>query len=181
MAATPTSRTLEVLKSWGYHADKVERYMISWKAAPENWLPYILERFEGAKIDKAVMDQIVARAIQAQKKAFGTRKDWGGFGDILSVGDGGITLIQCCASSGIAEHIKKISGEDCWEHLNAWLDAGGCVEMWGWRKIKPPEGSRRSWWGRVLLIFKDDDGNVCSKDVGDYSIDSTTRPGKAAG
>lgn len=177
MVASPTARTLEVLKDWGYYADRVERYMLSWKADPMKYMPRILERYEGAVIDRVVMDQILAQVLQAKKDSFGTRKDWGGFGDVLSAGDG-ITLIQCCVSGGLKNHIDKICGEDCWEWLDAWLNNGGRVEVWGWRKIKPPPGSRRTWWGRVVVIYKNEGGEVCAKDVGDYAVGTIQRPGK---
>ena len=71
------------------------------------------------------------------------RKDLFGFVDIVAVHETSIIAVQCTAYSGISARVNKIV-EECAEPATAWLNAGGRIEVWGWRKlIRPING--KSW------------------------------------
>jgi len=78
----------------------------------------------------------------------GIRQDLFGFIDIIALDVSeypGIIGVQCCAMSGMAAHRTKIL-EECHEEAELWLDAGGTIELWGWRKLKMKRGGKAMRW-----------------------------------
>ena len=63
--------------------------------------------------------------------------------------------VQCC-STDFAAHRAKII-EDCAEPAMQWLQCGGAIEVWGWRKIKVRRGGKAMRWSpRIERILEDD-------------------------
>lgn len=83
-----------------------------------------------------------------------TTVDLFGFADIVAciphatfptpgiVEHGGIKAIQTTSGSHTADRVKKILAEP---RAKAWLESGGRIEVWGWRKLKP-RGVKRPRW-----------------------------------
>ena len=70
------------------------------------------------------------------------RRDLFGFLDLIGIHDEhGIVGVQTTTAKNMAARISKIRGEPMAE---AWLRAGGKIEVHGWRRSKP--GSRRREW-----------------------------------
>jgi len=82
----------------------------------------------------------------------GFRKDLFGFIDVLALTPRGrILAVQSCGSS-FSEHRRKLFGE-CRDVVAEWLNCGGLVELWGWRKVVKERGSKvRIWRPRVERI-----------------------------
>jgi hypothetical protein len=72
----------------------------------------------------------------------GTRRDAFGFIDILAIDADAIVAIQACTASG-AKHLRKIQES---EYADAWLRAGGRIELWIWRKVKLKRGGKAVRW-----------------------------------
>lgn len=86
------------------------------------------------------------------------RQDLLGFIDVISVDEQrGIVGIQCF-STDWAAHVRKIREEKARE-ATAWLQAGGKIELWGWRALKMKRGGERKVFkpriGVVLLVDGD--------------------------
>jgi hypothetical protein len=77
----------------------------------------------------------------------------------LLVLDGGFLGIQVCGKDW-QEHVKKITHEYR-DNTIEWLNSGGRIELWGWRKIKKKRGGKVMIWmpriADVLLV----NGGVC--------------------
>ena len=54
----------------------------------------------------------------------------------------GIVGVQSCGSD-YAGHYKKILAA---QHAPMWIEAGGVLELWGWRKVKKVRGSKVMVW-----------------------------------
>lgn len=74
----------------------------------------------------------------------GVRQDLFGFMDVIALA-GAILGVQACAGSGMAAHRRKIL-EECTEAAEAWLRAGGRIEIWAWRKVKVRRGGKAERW-----------------------------------
>jgi len=71
------------------------------------------------------------------------RVDAFNFIDILAIETDCIVAIQACGQTGHAEHKRKIIDN---EYAKAWIEAGGKIELWSWRKIKKFRGSKMMTW-----------------------------------
>ncbi len=92
------------------------------------------------------------------------RVDVWGFGDVLAAGGGSIYLIQATSGSNSSARYRKIV-EDCAEPAKAWLDSGGRILVWGWRKYKKPV-DRKFWRAYEIEITKADFLGGISIDTG---------------
>lgn len=64
--------------------------------------------------------------------------------DIIAIREGEILGVQSCGQ-GFSEHHRKLT----LEHPDAcvdWLEAGGRLELWGWRKLKVKRGGKAMVW-----------------------------------
>jgi len=102
----------------------------------------------GCDVDKA-------EKFNAFAGPFGQREDLFGFIDIIALDDQrGIIAIQSTGPSGHAEHRKKIL--DC-KFARKWLECGGIIELWSWRKLLVNRGgSARRWQPRIEQITEKD-------------------------
>jgi len=76
---------------------------------------------------------------------FGGTQDFLGFIDIIALcPERGIVGVQSCGSS-FAAHKTKILEERA-DVCIEWLNSGGLVELWGWRKVQLKRGSREMRW-----------------------------------
>lgn len=73
-----------------------------------------------------------------------TRKDLFGFIDIVAITPAGILGIQATSSSNVSARRKKILNLDE-PILEAWNQAGGYVEVWGWGKRKKRGADGKFW------------------------------------
>lgn len=80
--------------------------------------------------DLGFMCQVVEHFNQHTK----TRKDLFGFGDIIAIKPGCILLVQVTSGSNGAARVTKIVNE-CGEAAQAWLAAGGEIEVHSWREL----------------------------------------------
>ena len=98
---------------------------------------------------------VVERWIQQANK----RIDLFGFIDLVSLDphSGSIVAVQVCAASSLAAHRKKITGE-CGHLSRAWLECGGIIELWGWRKQKIKRGGTAYRWIPVVEQIQYQDG-----------------------
>tara|TARA_Y100000310_G_scaffold297383_1_gene330337 strand:- start:538 stop:897 length:360 start_codon:yes stop_codon:yes gene_type:complete len=71
------------------------------------------------------------------------RIDAFGFGDVLAVSRDRIWLVQATDATSVSKRVAKIKGECAW-NAAAWLNAGGGILVWGWKKYKKPV-NRRNW------------------------------------
>lgn len=129
MAGTsPTQRTLKALKEEGYRCGIVERFV-----GPLN-----------IRVDLFhIIDIIAIRP-----------------GEILSMESGeirpGVILgVQSCGQA-YSEHYRKLTEEHA-DASEAWLRAGGKLELWGWRKIKVKRGGKAMIWAprRAEITYTD--------------------------
>lgn len=73
------------------------------------------------------------------------RQDLFGFIDIVCLTPTAIIGIQCTSGTNVAARVKKICNE-CNPVARAWLQAGGQIEVWGWRKLKVKRGGKLARW-----------------------------------
>lgn len=83
------------------------------------------------------------------------RKDLFGFIDVLAINLQGTASdligIQCTAGSCVSARVKKITTDpDVKGKAIAWLEAGGRIEVWGWRKLKVKRGGKAVRWEPVI-------------------------------
>jgi hypothetical protein len=83
----------------------------------------------------------------------GKRRDLFGFIDIVCVG-AWIEGIQCTSAANAANRVTKIKTE-CREAATDWLQAGGRISVWGWRKYKKRLDGRY-WRPRIVELTLDD-------------------------
>jgi len=70
------------------------------------------------------------------------RKDWGGWGDVLGVGQGVTLLVQTTDGSHVAARVTKARALPS---LVAWLAVpSNRAEVWGWT-LAGPRGARKVW------------------------------------
>ena len=127
-----TQRTLAALKKMGRTCGVVEKFVRFGKDDPRN------------KPGKG--DGVGFR---------GFRKDLFGFIDIICLDPAeGIVAIQSCGTS-FSDHKKKICEEKHAE-VREWIQCGGKVELWGWRKLVVKRGGKAmKWTPRIEKITLD--------------------------
>ncbi len=109
------------------------------RAGRKNYTQMTLQRLrdEGCSVDKV-------EKYNAFAGPFGRREDAFGFIDILALRPGvGIVAIQSTGPSGHSEHRKKILAN---EFAPQWLECGGRIELWSWRKLAVKPGSKALRW-----------------------------------
>jgi hypothetical protein len=93
---------------------------------------------------------IVERFIQ--RPGFGFRKDLFGIIDIIALDqEEGIIGVQSCGQA-FSEHYRKMSEEHRQDSID-WLEAGGKLELWGWRKLKKKRGGKAIVWKPRVMSF----------------------------
>jgi hypothetical protein len=81
------------------------------------------------------------------------RKDLFGVIDIIAIGGArGILGVQSTGQD-YAGHYKKMMTEKAQECLR-WLQSGGGLELWSWRKVKLERGQSGEVWEPRVYIFK---------------------------
>jgi hypothetical protein len=80
-----------------------------------------------------------------------TRKDLFGFVDIIAITPGGILGIQATSGSNVAARRTKIHTLHV-PVLEAWIAAGGKVEVWGWSKRKKRGADGKFWQVRRVVM-----------------------------
>jgi len=88
---------------------------------------------------------------------FGIRQDLFGIIDILVLDpERGFIGIQACGQDFQA-HLRKMT-EDKTQECIDWLQTpSGCLELWGWRKIKLKRGGKAMRWKPRIKVFKLED------------------------
>ena len=80
----------------------------------------------------------------------GVRKDLFGFIDVVVLAGGKILAVQATSGATGASRVKKIRDE-CNNQAVAWLECGGVIEVWAWRKLKRrPDG--RLWHPKITSV-----------------------------
>lgn len=86
----------------------------------------------------------------------GFRSDLFGFIDLIVLcPERGIVAIQSCGQD-FSGHYRKIT-EQCAEMAIEWLECGGKIELWGWRRLKEKRGGKRYRWRPRIHDFKIED------------------------
>ena len=107
---------------------------------------------------RGITSQIVERwNVFARKK-----QDLLGFGDILAVSSR-IVAIQVTSGDHVAHRIAKIYAEP---RAREWLNAGGLIEVHGWRKCGA-RGKRKVWSLRRVAIEVDGMGAMVAREMED--------------
>ena len=75
--------------------------------------------------------------------------------DILVIVDKSILGVQCCGMD-FSSHDQKILES---EYSLPWLEAGGRLELWGWRKLKKVRGKKATEWKMRLKVYSKEDFN----------------------
>jgi hypothetical protein len=98
--------------------------------------------------------------------AGGFRKDLFGFLDIIHLDPNrvmGIVGVQSCGQD-FKPHLDKIT-IDCKENAVKWLEAGGKIHVYGWRKVKLKRGGKAMRWKpRFAMIFLEEK-NLFAREV----------------
>lgn len=81
-------------------------------------------------------------------------KDLFGFIDIVAL-DYKIIAIQATTGSNASARVKKILTERA-ENAVAWLECGGLIQVWGWRKLSPRGTKREKWEPKIYHIYLED-------------------------
>ena len=76
---------------------------------------------------------------------FGKRSDLFNFIDLIAISDGVIIGVQTTSGSCHSAHKKKII-EECRNDAEAWIKAGGKIELWSWSKKKVKRGGKAVRW-----------------------------------
>lgn len=94
--------------------------------------------------------------INPKHPAGGFRKDMFGFIDLVVLDpEQGIVAVQSCGQD-FSGHMRKILDSECTENVIEWLQCGGKVECWSWRKVKLKRGGKAMRWRpRIAKIFWD--------------------------
>ena len=78
------------------------------------------------------------------------RQDLLGFGDILAIQPGSILLVQATTFENMKARIEKIRGL---ETHRKWHEAGGHIEVWGWRR---PKKGQPKWEPEVFTVLREE-------------------------
>ncbi len=97
----------------------------------------------------------------AKTRNAGVRKDLFGFVDIVALGEQ-IIAIQSTSYPNMSARRRKIEGE-CTQAAEAWIRAGGRIEVWGFRKhdsfqkVERFDGTmtRRKWLPKIVEVTKE--------------------------
>jgi hypothetical protein len=118
------------------------------KLRSDGWMADICERF------------ITAGA----NRSFGNRKDLFNLFDIVAMRpDDGIMGVQCFTTAW-TEHELKMS--DNAVAVRTWLNSGGLIQLWGWRKLKLRRGSKAiRWTPKVKQMWMYDDGTINIEEI----------------
>lgn len=81
-------------------------------------------------------------------------KDLFGFIDIVGL-DHKIIAIQATTGSNASARVKKILTERA-DNAIAWLESGGLIQVWGWRKLSPRGTKREKWEPKIYHIYLED-------------------------
>lgn len=109
---------------------------------------------------------IVERYIQAPGMKFGFRKDLFGIIDIIALDSlHGIVGIQSTGTDFQGHMRKMTDNEETYSDTGMtrveasleWLQAGGRLELWGWRKLLKKRGGKLKVWTPRIHIFKEED------------------------
>lgn len=113
---------------------------------------------------------IVERFIANPKLPHGFRQDLFGFIDIITMDtQRGIVGIQSCGQD-FAKHYRKIT-EEIADLAIEWLNCGGKIELWGWRKIKLKRGGKAERWRpRIKDITYEDFKGVYEPNLYDEAL-----------
>jgi len=68
-----------------------------------------------------------------------------GFIDAVALLPDCILALQITSGSNVSARVKKIT-EDKAEYAEAWLQAGGAIEVWGWRQLVKVRGKKAKVW-----------------------------------
>ena len=113
------------------------------RKAPKNYTSMTLAslREAGCCVDKV-------EKFNAYAGPFGRREDAFGFIDIIALEpQRGIVAIQSTGPNGHAEHKRKILAN---EFARIWLECGGHIDLWSWRKLLvKPGGKAKRWKPRI--------------------------------
>lgn len=86
----------------------------------------------------------------------GIRQDLFGIIDVLSLDpEHGFVGVQSTGSA-FSQHFRKLTEDRAQECLD-WMNAGGRLELWGWRKIKAKRGGKAKIWRPRIHIFTEQD------------------------
>ena len=97
--------------------------------------------------DEGYLVEVVERWVPFSQ----TRKDLFGFIDIVCLRGSSIVGIQATSRSNVSARVKKIRNE-CGDQLQAWTNAGGVVEVWGWGKMKKRDSDGKLWQVRIISV-----------------------------
>ncbi len=81
------------------------------------------------------------------------RNDLFGIFDILAIDDGKIVGIQACGTDW-QPHVKKIKES---EYALPFIQAGGEIRLYGWRKILRKKGGILKVWTPRIKVFTEED------------------------
>lgn len=90
------------------------------------------------------------------------RQDLFGIIDILALAPGEVVGVQSAGTS-FSEHEHKLLEEKREECLT-WLEAGGKLQLWGWRKLKVKRGGKAYKYEPRIRVFE----------VGDFRAEGQT-------
>ena len=81
------------------------------------------------------------------------KNDLFGIIDIVALYSDGICGIQACGSDFL-QHDRKIKESP---YSLEWIDSGGILELWGWRKLKVKRGGKAfRWTPRIKKYYRVD-------------------------
>ena len=92
----------------------------------------------------------IAETFNPYAGKFGQREDMFTIFDIIAYGHGNIIGVQACGSD-FAPHDKKIL--NC-VHSAGWIKNGGCIQLYGWRKVKAKRGGKLMIWKPRIKEYK---------------------------
>ena len=96
---------------------------------------------------------------------FGKHFDLFGIGDLISMGNGQIWLVQSCGADFKPHHIKLTTEEPAAENLKEWLSNGGLFVLIGWRHLLKKRGGKAKYYRPRIRIYKLARDIVFYKDV----------------
>jgi len=100
--------------------------------------------------------EVVERRIPIYGQAFSKSQDLFNIIDIIALDpELGIVGVQACGND-FAPHVKKITIEHAQDTID-WLEAGGALELWGWRKVKVKRGGKAMVWKPRVRVFTMED------------------------
>ncbi len=97
----------------------------------------------------------VAAVVERWNPYANIRQDMMGFCDLVVLRPDAqdIAAVQVTSGSNVASRVTKIKAEP---RAKVWLECGGVIEVWGYRKLKPRGQKRPTWELRVVPVTLDD-------------------------